>query len=149
MKIFILSVAFALISTVNFAQSKPTYVDGVKVTQQEADRLTKDGIASMQIDQDGIHFTTRTAACNAYWTFFKSKSPQYATLVPTIQEIYKVQYIINGTVLTSNFDNTLAGVNDANLTSIAVIDNSTLSKTYGVTDKPYGVIIKTRKTPAK
>jgi hypothetical protein len=149
MKIFILSAAFAVASATGFAQTKPTYIDGVKVTQQEADKLKMDDVAGMQIDKDGTHVTTRAAACNAYWSFFKSKSPQYATLVPTIQEIYKVQYIINGTVLTNNFDNTLASVNETNLISIAIIDNATLNKTYGVADKPYGVIIKTRKTTAK
>jgi len=149
MKIFIISAAFAVISAAGFAQTKSTYVDGVKVTQQEADKLKMEDVASMQIDKDGNHITTRTAACNAYWTYFKSKSTQYASLVPTIQELYKVQYIINGTVLTTNFDNTLAGVNDNNFISIAIVDNTTLSKNYGVADKPYGVIIKTRPTQAK
>jgi hypothetical protein len=149
MKIFIISAAFAVISAASFAQTKPTYVDGVKVTQQEADKLKMEDITAMQVDKDGNHITTRMATCNAYWAYFKSKSPQYARLIPTINELYKVQYIINGTVLTTNFDNTLAGVNDNNLISIAIVDNATLSKNYNVTDKPYGVIIKTHPTAAK
>jgi hypothetical protein len=149
MKKLMLSAALAVICTAGFAQTKATYVDGVKVSQQEADKLKMDDIGSMQIDKDGTHITTRTAICNAYWTFFKSKSAQYAKLVPTIQEIYKVQYIINGTVLTSSFDATLAKVNDSNLESIAVVDNATLNKDYSIADKPYGVIIKTKKVATK
>lgn len=149
MKKLILLAALAIICTTALAQTKVTYIDGVKVSQQEADKLKMEDIASMEVGKDGNHITTRAAVCNAYWNFFKSKSPQYAVLVPTLQELYKVQYIINGTVLTSNFDNTLAKVNDSNLESITIIDNASLAKDYNINDKHYGVVIKTKKPAIK
>ncbi|NCD68623.1 hypothetical protein [Mucilaginibacter agri] len=152
MKTLILSSALVLASLAGFSQSskpKTYYVDGVKVTEQQANKIKPDNLVSVQIGVDGVYFTTRNSACNLYWTYFKSKSEAYAAVVPALKDIYKVQYIINGTILTSAFDNTLANVNDANLVSIDVIEQDELTKQYGISDKPYGVIIKTKKVTVK
>lgn len=153
MKILILSSAFVLMGLAGFSQSsksKAYYVDGVKVTEQEANNIKPDNLANVRFEADGsVNFTTRTSACNLYWNYFKSKSEAYAAVVPALKDIYNVQYIINGTILTHGFDATLANVNDANLVSIDVIEQDELTKQYGVSDKPYGVIIRTKKVTAK
>jgi hypothetical protein len=56
-------------------------VDGVKVTQQEADKLKMEDITAMQVDKDGTHITTRMAIMQRLLGIILNQNlPQYARL---------------------------------------------------------------------
>ncbi len=77
-----------------------------------------------------------------YWNFLKSKSANYSKAVPTLDSENQVVYIINGEIYRTSFESKLIEINDTNLTSIKVIKKMKLKRIYSITDKGFGIIIK-------
>jgi hypothetical protein len=147
MKRFVLFCALILMGLAAFAQKSPKayYIDGVKATERETTKLKQDDIASVQMDNDGAHYYTKTMVRKKYWSYLGAKSPDYGKAVPNAADDSSVIYFLNGTMLASDYEMTLFGLNDENFDSIKIIDQATLHKLYGFTNKTYGILIKTHK----
>ena len=76
--------------------------------------------------------------------YFKTKSPDYLKIVPTPQSDSSVIYILNDKVLKTNFEGDLSGVDDNNFIEIIIIDKQKLNKDYNISDKSFGVIVRTK-----
>jgi len=147
MKRFVLFCALVLTGISAFAQKSPKayYIDGVKATERETTKLKQDDIASVQMDNDGAHYYTKPMVRKKYWRYLSAKSPDYSKAVPNAADDSSVIYFLNGSMLTSEYEMTLFGLNDENFESIKIIDQAALHKLYGFTNKTYAVMIKTHK----
>ena len=109
----------------------------------------KDSSATNLIGPDGkdgvVYITTIKFAKIKYWNYFKSKSADYEKLVATPESDSTFQYILNNRVLKSNFDGDLSLINDNIFIDLKIIDKTALEKEYGITNKDYGIIIKSDK----
>ena len=94
-----------------------------------------------------IYIETKKFALGRYWRFFKSQSADYARVVPTQQSDTAVTYILNGKVLPTNFEGTLAAIDSTRLTALKVIDKDQLLKEYGIANKQYGIVITAPERP--
>ena len=63
-------------------------------------------------------------------------------IVPTPESDSSVIYILNGKVLTTNFEADLSEINDKSFIELTIIDKNTLRKKYKILDKAFGVLIK-------
>lgn len=147
MKQLILFYAFIMISSIAVAQKSPKayYIDGVKATERETTKLKQDDIASVQMNNDGAYYYTKPVVRQKYWNYLSAKSPDYTKAVPNATADSSVVYFLNGTMLNTGYEMTLFGINDENFDSMKIIDQATLHKLYGFTNKTYGVMIKTHK----
>ncbi len=147
MKRLVVFYALMLIGLSAFAQKSPKayYIDGVKATERETTKLKQDDVASVQMDNDGAHYYTKPMVRKKYWGYLSAKSSDYSKAVPNAADDSNVIYFVNGTMLASGYEMTLFGINDENFDSIKIIDQTTLQKLYGFTNKTYGVMIKTHK----
>lgn len=105
--------------------------DSLKITEPNA----KNGI---------VYITTKDFARDHYWNYFKSISPDYAKQVPDMATEKKLVYILNGKVLTTNFESDLFAINDSNLIALKLIDKKTLKQDYDISVRGIGVVITTR-----
>lgn len=136
-----------MIGVAGFAQNSPKayYIDGVKATAREANKIKVDQLASVQMDKDGAHYYTKPVVRKKYWAYLSAKSSEYGRAVPDPADDSNVIYFINGNMLNSGYEMTLLGINDENFGSIKILDQATLEKLYGFTNKTYGVVIKTHR----
>jgi hypothetical protein len=88
-----------------------------------------------------IYIETKKFAKEKYWNYFKSKSEEYAKLVPSVEGDGNIQYILNKRILTENFEGDLASIDDKVFKEIQIISKQQLVKDYGVTGKDFGVLI--------
>jgi len=91
-----------------------------------------------------IYITTKAFARNHYRNYFKSKSAEYATAAEDDKKEEKAIYILNGKVLSSNFESDLFTIDDTNFGSLKIIDKDGLKKDYHVSGKSFGVVITTK-----
>jgi hypothetical protein len=89
-----------------------------------------------------VYIETKKFARNKYWSFFKSKSAKYLKVVSSPESDSSVVYILNGKVLSANFEGDLAGIDDKSFIDLQVIDKSKLLSDYGIKDKSIGIVIK-------
>ena len=134
------------------------FIDSVNVTRIEVQEyqpndiavvtVYKDTNAIKLVGQEGkfgvVYFMTKKFAKNIYWNYFKSKSAGYLKIVPTPQSDSSVIYILNDKVLKTNFEGDLSGVDDNNFIEIIIIDKQKLNKDYNISDKSFGVIVRTK-----
>jgi hypothetical protein len=92
-----------------------------------------------------VYITTKAFARDHYWNYFKSISPDYAKQVPDLATEERLVYILNGKVLTTNFEGDLFAINDSNLIELKIIDKKTLKQDYEISVRGIGVVITTRK----
>jgi hypothetical protein len=92
-----------------------------------------------------IYITTKAHARDKYWTYFKLKSLDYLNAVPSIKKEENVVYILNGKVLTKDFEGDLYFIDNSNFIDLKVIDKNQLQKEYNIKNKKFGIIIKTSK----
>ena len=133
------------------------FLDSVRITQEELEEqfepadmaavtIYKDTNAIKLIGPEGrngvVYLETRKFARNRYWKLFSSRSAEYKKAVPNPEGDSTVAYILNGKVLTGNFEGTLSTCNEKNLLELKVIGGKALGSDYGVTDKGVGVVIK-------
>jgi hypothetical protein len=90
-----------------------------------------------------IYIATKMYARQKYWAYFKSKSANYAKAVPSIKKEGDVVYILNGRVLTKDFEGDLYFIDNNNFIDLTMIDKEQLQKVYGIKDIKWGCIIKT------
>jgi len=101
-----------------------------------------DAIRRMKKATNGlIYIETKEFAKNRYWEYFKSKSQEYAKIVPSLDSDMNVQYILNKRILKNNFEGDLATINDKIFKGIQIIDKQQLMRDYNIKDKEFGVII--------
>jgi len=137
------------------------FIDSVSVDKTELSKYQPTEIASVSVYKDSnainlvgpdgkdgvVYITTIKFAKTKYWTYFKSKSADYEKLVVTPESDTAVQYILNKRVLKSNFEGDLSLIDDKIFIELKIIDKATLQKDYDITDKDYGVIIRSDKPP--
>jgi hypothetical protein len=90
-----------------------------------------------------MYIQTKKFARRRYWEYFKSKSTEYAKLVPRPENDPAIQYILNKRLLKDNYEADLAAINDKTFKTLTIINKDQLIKDYGVKDKERGVIIVT------
>jgi hypothetical protein len=105
--------------------------NAVKIAGQEA----KNGV---------IYITTKSFARQHYWSYFKSKSPEYLQNVPDLESEKEVIYILNGKALTEKDESDLFNVNDSNFIELILIDKKQLKSMYNITNKKLGFSINTK-----
>ncbi len=134
------------------------FVDSVNVTRIELQKYKPADIASVTVYKDtnaiklvgpqgkygAVYIETKRYARNKYWSFFKNRSGQYLELAPTPEADTSISYILNGKVLTTNFESNLSAINDTDFIELIIISKEQLIKDFGITDKKYGVLIKTK-----
>jgi hypothetical protein len=135
------------------------FIDSINVDRSELMKYQPEEIAQVSVYKDStaiklvgpdgkdgvVYIETKAFAKNKYWNYFKSKSADYAKAVLTPQGDSTVQYILNGRILTKNFEGDLSLIDDDIFKEIKVIDKETLEKEYKIKDKSYGIIIKSDK----
>ena len=134
------------------------FIDSVNVTRIEMQEYQPTDIAVVTVYKDtnaiklvgeqgefgAIYVETKKFARNKYWNYFKSKSADYLKIVPTPQSESSIIYILNDKVLKTNFEGDLSGIDDKNFIQLIVIDNQKLNKDYNISDKVFGVIVRTK-----
>lgn len=136
------------------AKESPVYfMDSLNVAENELLKYDKNIIALVTIykDQEAldiigeqgkdglIYIETIPFARNRYWRYFSSKSEGYAKIAPTKSAEEKIQYILNGEMLTKDFEGKLALIDNNTFQQLIVLDKETLTAKYGVQDKEYGI----------
>lgn len=134
------------------------FIDSVNVTRIEMQEYQPTDIAVVTVYKDtnaiklvgeqgrfgAVYIETKKFARNKYWNYFKSKSTDYLKIVPTPQSDSSVIYILNGKVLKTNFEGDLSGIDDKNFIEVSIIHKEKLIKNYNISDKSFGVIIRTK-----
>ncbi len=144
-------------STITLGDSNdPVYfIDSIRVNRRVLQNYDPSEIAAITVLKDSsaiarmgteaknglIYIETKKFAKDRYWNYFKSKSPQFAKLVPSVDGDTSIQYILNKRVLTKNYEGDLASINDKVFKGVQIISKKQLKKEYGITDKDFGVII--------
>ncbi|SFA50887.1 hypothetical protein SAMN04488511_109202 [Pedobacter suwonensis] len=164
---FILTTIFTLTTIMAFSQSpkraikklgaEPVYfMDSVNVDKGELMKYDPNSIAIVTVlkgeeamkifgenGKDGaVYIETISFAKSRYWKYFRSKSPEYAALLPVANQDTTIQYILNDKVLDKNFEGNLALINDKVFKEIKVLNKEELQKQYGIQNKEAGVVIK-------
>jgi hypothetical protein len=135
------------------------FVDSINVDKSELQNYQPTDIATVSVYKDSnaiklvgpdgkdgaVYIETKTFAKKRYWTYFSSKSGEYAKLVPAPGSDTLIQYILNKHVLTTNFEGDLALINDSIFKKITILDKETITNQYHITDKEYGVLIESEK----
>lgn len=135
------------------------FIDSINVDKDELMKYLPEEIAQVSVYKDSaafklvgadgkdgvVYIQTKVFARNKYWAYFKLKSPAYASIVLTPQSDSTVQYILNGRILTKNFEGDLSLIDDSIFREIKIIDKKTLRKEYRIQDKTYGVLIKSER----
>jgi hypothetical protein len=101
-------------------------------------------IAGQEARNGAIYITTKSFARQHYWSYFKSKSSEYLQNVPNLDAQKEIAYILNGKVLTENYESDLFNVNDSNFMELSLIDKKQLKSKYHISDKKLGFLIKTK-----
>jgi hypothetical protein len=131
------------------------FMDSVRIPKSDLTKFDPNDISSVTVYKDTsaikilgqeakyglIYIETKTFAKHRYWTYFRSKSPEYAKLITSPEGDSNIQYIINKRVLKGNYEGDLSIIDDHIFKGIKIIDKQQLIHEYGVTDKEYGVII--------
>lgn len=131
------------------------FLDSVKVNRGVLENYNPSEIASITVYKDSnavkrigpegknglIYIETKISARQRYWRYFKSKSNEYAKVVPTDRNDSFVQYILNNKVLKDSYEADLSSINDQTFKSLTIINKAQLLKDYGISDKAYGVVI--------
>lgn len=154
------------IFTINFAQtpkeetsklgSDPMFfIDSIRVNGNELQNYDPNEIASVTIyrDEDAlnlfplegkdgvVYIQTKKFSKTRFQDYFKTKSAEYKKLLLKENDDTKLQYILNGKILTENFEGDLASLDDKVFKSLKVIHKNELQKKFKIEDKEYGIII--------
>ncbi|HEY0091981.1 MAG TPA: hypothetical protein VGB43_05780 [Flavobacterium sp.] len=109
--------------------------------------ILKDGAAVAFWGQEDVKqvliMETKPFAKQRHWKLFKKHFPQFERYVPNPQLDQHIVYVLNGTLLDKNYLKYLTVVTEKNLVSIEVIEAPELQEKYSITDKTFGVSIKT------
>lgn len=92
-----------------------------------------------------IYVTTVKFAKLNYWKFLSDNSNEYLKRIPNPDSDTSAIYILNDSVLTKNPSGSLFLLNKRNFKRLNILDQPELEEKYGVADKQFGVIIKSKK----
>ncbi|MHA4847865.1 hypothetical protein ACX0G7_27105 [Flavitalea antarctica] len=134
------------------------FIDSANVTRLEMQEYQPTDIAVVTVYKDinaiklvgeqgkfgAVYVETKKFSRNRYWNYFKTKSADYSKSFPTPQSDSSVIYILNDTVLKTNFEGDLSGINDKNFIDLKIIDKQKLNNDYNISDKIFGVVIRTK-----
>ena len=90
-----------------------------------------------------VYLTTKEAAREKYSKLFGSKSAEYLKVIKSKDNDADIAYILNGKILTENIEAELYKIDKNNLLEIRVIYKKDLKKEFNISDKKYGVVLKT------
>lgn len=90
-----------------------------------------------------IYIYTKDYAKSKYWEYLKSKSKEYLKAVPSADKDKGVVYILDDRVMEKDFEGDLFNLDDNNFRDIKVIDKKTLKRDFKISDKNWGVLIRT------
>ncbi|UAY52476.1 hypothetical protein [Ferruginibacter albus] len=144
-----------------FAPDEPMYfLDDIRTNKSflENSGLTQNEIALVRVFKDSnairlggkdaknglIYIYTKEFARDAYWNYFKLKSEDYKNSITSLEIEKKVTYILNDKVLEDNYEGDLYSINDDNFIELKVISKEQLKKDYKVSNKSFGVVIKSK-----
>lgn len=88
-----------------------------------------------------IIIETKKFARAKYIKFLRAASPQYDSLYQKIGSDTAFQYILNGKVLTQNYEGSLAPLSLQKLTDVQILNKQQLKDSFDIDDKDYGVAI--------
>lgn len=130
------------------------FVDSVRISQADLQKYKSDDIATVTVYKDStkfryldsnaigaIYIETNQFSRKRSLNYFKSKSPEFKSLLASQQSDDSFQYVLNGEVLSKNYEGKLAAINDKNFKSITIIRKDELVNKYGNTDKTFGIVI--------
>ncbi|WP_336833522.1 hypothetical protein [Sphingobacterium siyangense] len=165
MKHLIFTILFVLIYSINYGQttvkeSKASngvpimFVDSVRISQADLQKYKSDDIATVTVYKDStkfkhldsnaigaVYIETNQFSRKRFLNYFKSKSPEFKNLLASQQSDDSFQYVLNGEVLSKNYEGKLAAIDDKNFKSITIIRKNELVMKYGETDKALGIVI--------
>lgn len=165
MKQLIFTIVFASVYSLNYGQttvkeSKASngvpimFVDSVRIGQADLQKYKSEDIATVTVYKDStkfkhldsnaigaIYIETNQFSRKRFLNYFKSKSPEFKNLLASQQNDDSFQYVLNGEVLSKNYEGKLAAIDDKNFKSIIVIRKEELVDKYGATDKTFGIVI--------
>ena len=81
-----------------------------------------------------------------YYRYFARTSTAYAQLVAAGVAETNIQYVLNGRLLTTNYEGDLASIDDQLFQGLAVLDQAALQQRYPGNSATYGVVL-TSRTP--
>jgi len=139
------------------------FIDSINVTRLELSQYQPTDIAVVTVYKDtnaiklvgeqgkfgAVYIETKKFARNKYWNYFKSKSVDYFRIVPTAESDSYVIYILNDKLLKANFEGDLSVIDDKSFIELNIIDKQKLKKDYNISDKSFGVIIRTKSKDKK
>ena len=130
------------------------FVDSVRIGQADLQKYKSEDIATVTVYKDStkfkhldsnaigaIYIETNQFSRKRFLNYFKSKSPEFKNLLASQQNDDSFQYVLNGEVLSKNYEGKLAAIDDKNFKSIIVIRKEELVDKYGATDKTFGIVI--------
>ncbi len=95
--------------------------------------------------KDGaVIIETKDYARMKYQSFFSKVSSEYEEIVNEYDEKNEIQYILNGKILTDNYEGDLSTITKKRLKSIDIISKEYLIQKFSITNKQVGVIIKAK-----
>ena len=133
-------------------------LDSIQIATDQIAKLIPTDIASVFIvkgnkattllgakAKDGIvYIETKKFARKRYWNYFKSKSDNYAKVLPNPEKDNLIQYILNGRILKKDYEGELSSISDVNFKKIEILPKDSLLKRYGIYRKHYGIEILTK-----
>lgn len=131
------------------------FIDSVNVDPSEMQKYDPNFISSVTVYKDKeakdlfgddakdgvIYIETKTFSRNRFQNYFKSKSPEYESLLKKESNDDKIQYILNDKILYENYEGDLASINDEIFKGVQILNSEELSKNYKISDKEYGILI--------
>ena len=141
--------------------AKPVYfIDSVEVSQAALQDYAPESIAALTIYKDAeatrlvgtrgkdgvVYVETKLFDTRHYRRYFARKSTAYAQLVAAGVAETNIQYVLNGRLLTTNYEGDLASIDDQLFQGLAVLDQAALQQRYPDNSATYGVVL-TSRTP--
>lgn len=134
------------------------FIDSVEVAQSALQQYSPDSIAALTIykaadairlagvrGKDGVvYIETKSFERRHYRRYFARKSPAFAQLLAKGTAEASIQYVLNGRLLTTNYEGDLASIDDQIFQTLEVLDQTTLRQRYPSTTAMYGVVLKSR-----
>lgn len=134
------------------------FIDSVEVAQAALQQYAPESIAALTIYKDAeatrlvgargkdgvVYVETKPFDTRHYRRYFARKSPAFAQLVASGAEEANIQYVLNGRLLTTNYEGDLASIDDQLFQGLEVLDQAALRKRYPGSSAKYGVALTSR-----
>lgn len=135
------------------------FIDSVRTTTSDFMHFDVNTIASLTIltdtdatnkygqeAKDGvIWIQTKALATKRYLKFFRQKSAPFDSLYKVTNSDSTFVYIINDKIKGKNSSGDLATIDDYLFISLDVLTADDLKKKYNITDKQFGILIRSKK----